>query len=50
MDELMGKLREKGVESLAEVRYARLESDGEISVTRNGDGTPPPPRKAGVMR
>jgi uncharacterized membrane protein YcaP (DUF421 family) len=33
-DELMGKLREKGVESIAQVRFARLESDGEISVTR----------------
>jgi uncharacterized membrane protein YcaP (DUF421 family) len=33
-EELMGKLREKGVESLAEVKFARLESNGEISVTR----------------
>ena len=31
-DELMGKLREKGVESIAEVKFARLESNGEISV------------------
>jgi uncharacterized membrane protein YcaP (DUF421 family) len=31
----MGKLREKGVESIAQVRFARLESDGEISVTRS---------------
>jgi uncharacterized membrane protein YcaP (DUF421 family) len=35
MEELMGKLREKGVESLAEVKSAHLESDGEISVTRS---------------
>jgi uncharacterized membrane protein YcaP (DUF421 family) len=48
VDELMGKLREKGVESLAEVRYARLESDGEISVTRNDGGTPPSLRKSGA--
>jgi uncharacterized membrane protein YcaP (DUF421 family) len=33
-DELMGKLREKGVESLDEVKFARLESDGKVSVTR----------------
>jgi len=40
-DELMGKLREKGVESLAEVRFARLESDGEISVTRSEGASKP---------
>ena len=33
-DELMGKLRAKGVESLDEVKSARLESNGEVSVTR----------------
>ncbi|MEJ8859781.1 YetF domain-containing protein [Variovorax robiniae] len=32
MEELEGKLREGGVESLAEVRIARLESDGQLSV------------------
>jgi len=34
IDELMAKLREQGVESLAQVKSARLESDGEISVIR----------------
>lgn len=48
IDELMGKLREKGVESLAEVRYARLESDGEISVTRNDSGAQSATRKGGA--
>lgn len=46
VDELMGKLREKGIESLSEVRYARLESDGENSVTRNDGGTPQPGKSA----
>ncbi|WP_256856641.1 DUF421 domain-containing protein [Variovorax sp. KK3] len=37
MDELRGKLREQGVESIGEVRIARLESDGTLSVfTRDG--------------
>jgi uncharacterized membrane protein YcaP (DUF421 family) len=33
-EELMAKLREQGVESLAQVKYARLEADGEVSVIR----------------
>ncbi|MEJ8826567.1 YetF domain-containing protein [Variovorax humicola] len=32
MEELEGKLREGGVESLSQVRIARLESDGKLSV------------------
>lgn len=32
MDELEGTLREQGVEDLAEVRIARLESDGTLSI------------------
>jgi uncharacterized membrane protein YcaP (DUF421 family) len=32
MDELQSKLREHGVENPREVRVARLESDGQISV------------------
>lgn len=32
MEELEGKLREAGVETLAEVRVARLEGDGKLSV------------------
>ena len=34
VEELEGKLREKGVESLDEIRVARLENDGELSVFR----------------
>jgi uncharacterized membrane protein YcaP (DUF421 family) len=33
-DELMGKLREKGIEDLADVKAAYIESDGEFSVLR----------------
>lgn len=33
-DELRGQLREHGVEDLAEVKEARIESDGNISVIR----------------
>jgi uncharacterized membrane protein YcaP (DUF421 family) len=37
-DELLGKLREQGVESLAQVRIAQLESDGNLSVfKRSGE-------------
>lgn len=32
IDELMGRLRQEGLETLDEVKTARLESDGEISV------------------
>ena len=34
LDELRSKLREKGVEDLAQVKRAVMESDGEISVIR----------------
>jgi uncharacterized membrane protein YcaP (DUF421 family) len=36
VDELMGKLREQGVESIGEVRVARMESDGTLSVFTYG--------------
>jgi uncharacterized membrane protein YcaP (DUF421 family) len=36
-DELMSKLREQGVERLAEVRWAFMESDGQISVRKYRD-------------
>ncbi|MBJ2154356.1 DUF421 domain-containing protein [Variovorax sp. IB41] len=36
VDELMSKLREKGVHDLSEVRLAMLESDGELSVRKYG--------------
>ena len=35
--ELMGKLREQGIDKLAEVHRARIESDGSISVVRMAD-------------
>lgn len=43
MDELQEKLREQGIEQLAEVKVAYLEGDGQISVIRN---SAPPPQKA----
>jgi uncharacterized membrane protein YcaP (DUF421 family) len=51
-EELDGKLREQGVEDIAEVRIARLESDGTLSVFKvRGGGEPPPtgdsPRASG---
>lgn len=36
LDELKSKMREHGIEDLAEVKYAVLESEGEISVIREG--------------
>lgn len=40
IDELEAKLREEGVESLSDVRMARLESDGKLSVfKKSGSGT-----------
>lgn len=44
MDELMAKLREHGYERLGQVKAARMESDGEITVL--GYGTPLPPGPA----
>jgi uncharacterized membrane protein YcaP (DUF421 family) len=41
--ELMAHLREQGVEKLADVKMARLESDGAISVIRRGPGEAAPP-------
>ena len=40
MDELEAKLREQGIEKMAEVKAAYLEADGQISVIREkpGDG------------
>lgn len=43
MEELEGKLREAGVERLADVRIARLESDGKLSVFKVTPGADPPP-------
>lgn len=35
-DELMGKIREQGVEKLSEVRRVYMERDGKLSVIRKG--------------
>lgn len=40
-EELLTQLREAGIESVAEVKVARLEGDGHISIIR-GDAAPPP--------
>jgi len=37
-DELMGKLRETGIDKLAQVKRAYLEPDGEISVIKHDPG------------
>jgi uncharacterized membrane protein YcaP (DUF421 family) len=46
IEELLEKLREHGIEKLADVKAAYLEGDGQISVIRNADssGQKPPSR------
>jgi uncharacterized membrane protein YcaP (DUF421 family) len=39
MEELHEKLREQGIEKLADVKAAYLEGDGQISVVRNAEST-----------
>lgn len=39
MEELEEKMREQGVEKIADVKVAYLEGDGQISVIRNSPGT-----------
>ena len=39
MEELHEKLREQGIEKLADVKAAYLEGDGQISVVRNSEST-----------
>ena len=43
--ELKGKLREEGVSDLSQVRIARLESDGQLSVFKKDGGKTKPPSK-----
>jgi uncharacterized membrane protein YcaP (DUF421 family) len=44
-DELMAKLREQGIDKLEDVKAATMETDGEISVIKNGpDDAPRPPK------
>jgi len=53
-DELMAKLREKGIDSPSQVKEARIESDGEFSVIQYGDNPPSQKdttaRKTGVAK
>ena len=50
LEDLAGKLREQGVEHMADVRVARLESDGQLSVIRysqrDSDATRSPARRS----
>ena len=46
-DELLGKLREQGVESIDAVRIARLEPDGQLSVFKRDGGETEPPADEG---
>ena len=46
VDDLLGKLREHGVDDVAQVRAAHLESDGEMSVIRR-DARGTRPRRRG---
>jgi len=54
VSELMGRLRENGIEKLADVHFARMEIDGEISVIRNqpsaDDGAGKSAAGGGVVR
>ncbi len=47
VDELRAKLREHGIEDLADVRAAFLESDGEVSVLSRRGGKVKPSRRRG---
>jgi len=42
--ELMACLREQGIDKLADVKIARMEPDGQISVIRQPHADDPPPR------
>jgi uncharacterized membrane protein YcaP (DUF421 family) len=46
LEDLAGKLREQGVEHMADVRVARLESDGQLSVIRYRQRDDNPARSA----
>jgi uncharacterized membrane protein YcaP (DUF421 family) len=48
MEELHEKLREQGIESLADVKVAYLEGDGQISVIRNSEPAKQKPRSKSV--
>jgi len=39
-EEVLSKLRERGIEGVSQVKIARLEADGELGVIRNDDEQP----------
>jgi uncharacterized membrane protein YcaP (DUF421 family) len=47
-DDLMSALREHGIEDLALVKSAAMETDGEISVIKIGESEPDMPRRKSV--
>jgi uncharacterized membrane protein YcaP (DUF421 family) len=48
MQELREKLREQGIENLADVKAAHLEGDGQISVIRNSGPDEASPARSGI--
>jgi uncharacterized membrane protein YcaP (DUF421 family) len=50
VDELMSKLREKGVEDVRTVKAAYIESGGELSVLQDGSGAQQPAQKTGPAK
>ena len=44
--ELMGKLREQGIDDLRKVKFARLEADGQLSVILADEGSQKPRKPA----
>lgn len=45
VEDLLGMLREQGIENVAEVRAAYIESDGAVSVIKRRGGAAPGPRR-----
>ena len=49
-EELMASLREQGIDKLADVKIARMEADGHISVIRYDGHKDPGPRESPLSR
>lgn len=49
MDELTAKLRQQGVEDIREVKFAAMESNGDISVVKRDDSSPAPPKSSSAL-
>jgi uncharacterized membrane protein YcaP (DUF421 family) len=49
-EEIMGQLRQHGIEKLSQVKLAAMEPDGSISVIRAGDGEDDQAPKAGAQK